>query len=156
MRAWRLRDLAHKFPYSFLTNKKRGVKMGFLSIIAAAAAAFIFGGIWYGSLGKPWMKAAGITPEQVEGGAMKSPGPFIISAIMLIIVAGMMRHGFSMAGIVSPAKGALAGFGIGAFMATPWIVTNHAYGMKPRTLTLIDGGYATIGCTIIGLVIALF
>jgi len=130
--------------------------MGFLSVLAAAAATFIFGGIWYGALGKPWMKATGITPEQVEGGAMKSPGPFIISFIMLLLVAGMMRHGLAMSGIESVGKSALAGFGIGAFMATPWIVTNHAYGMKPRTLTLIDGGYATIGCTVIGLVLGLF
>ncbi len=130
--------------------------MGFLSVLAAAAAAFMFGGAWYGTLGKPWMKATGITAEQVEGGAMKSPGPFIISFIMLLIVAGMMRHGLAMAGIETAGKSALAGFGIGAFMATPWIVTNHAYGMKPRTLTLIDGGYATIGCTVIGLVLGLF
>ncbi|HIP22193.1 MAG TPA: DUF1761 domain-containing protein [Rhodobacteraceae bacterium] len=109
--------------------------MGFLSVLAAAAAAFLFGGLWYGTLGKPWMKAAGITPEQVEG---------------------MMRHGLAMADIESAAKSALAGFGIGAFMATPWIVTNHAYSMKPRMLTLIDGGYATIGCTVIGLVLGLF
>jgi len=130
--------------------------MGILSVIAAAVAAFMFGGAWYGMLGKPWMKAAGITQEQVEGGAMKSPGPYIISFIMLLLVAGMMRHGLSMAGISSAGKSALAGFGIGAFMATPWIVTNHAYGMKPAKLTLIDGGYATIGCTVIGLVLGLF
>jgi hypothetical protein len=130
--------------------------MGFLSVLAAAAAAFMFGGAWYGTLGKPWMKATGITQEQVEGGAMKSPGPFIISFIMLLLVAGMMRHGLSMAGITSVGKSALAGFGIGAFLTTPWIVTNHAYGMKPITLTLIDGGYATIGCTVIGLVLGLF
>ncbi len=130
--------------------------MELLSVLAAAVAAFMFGGAWYGTLGKPWMKATGITPEQVEGGAMKSPGPFIISFIMLLIVAGMMRHGFSMAGIESIGKGALAGFGIGAFMASPWIVTNHAYGMKPRALTLIDGGYATLGSTVIGAVLAAF
>lgn len=130
--------------------------MEFLSVIAAAAAAFVFGGLWYGALGKPWMKATGITQEQVEGGAMKSPGPYIISAIMLLVVAGMMRHALTMAGIDTPGKSALAGLGIGAFMATPWIVTNHAYGMKPHMLTFIDGGYATIGCMVIGLVLGLF
>ena len=130
--------------------------MGFVAVLAAAAAAFIFGGAWYGALGKPWMKATGITAEQVEGGAMKSPGPYIISFIMLLVVAGMMRHGLAMAGIDTAVKSAVAGFGIGAFMATPWIITNHAYGMKPRMLTMIDGGYATIGCTVIGLVLGLF
>jgi len=87
---------------------------------------------------------------------MKSPGSYIISFIILLVVAGMMRHGLAMSGIEGAGKSALAGFGIGAFMATPWIITNHAYGMKPRMLTLIDGGYATIGCTVIGLVLGLF
>lgn len=130
--------------------------MGFLSVLVAAVAAFMFGGAWYGALAKPWMAATGMTQDQIEGGAMKHPGPYIISFVMLLLVAGMMRHGLSMAGIESVGKSALAGFGIGAFMATPWIVTNHAYGMKPRMLTLIDGGYATIGCTVIGLVLGLF
>jgi hypothetical protein len=35
-------------------------------------------------------------------------------------------------------------------------VTNYAYAMRPRALTLIDGGYAVIGCTIIGIVLTLF
>ena len=130
--------------------------MQYLSVLAAAAAAYAFGALWYMTLGKPWMKAAGITQEQVDGGAGKSPIPFIISAIMVIIVAGMMRHAFMQAGITEPIKSALSGLGIGAFMVTPWIVTNYAYGMRPRNLTLIDGGYATIGCTIIGLVLGLF
>ncbi|MBL4806411.1 MAG: DUF1761 domain-containing protein [Rhodobacteraceae bacterium] len=130
--------------------------MEYVSVLAAAVAAYAFGAIWYMSLGKPWMKAVGITQEQVEGGAGKHPGPFIISGISVIIVAGMMRHVFSMAGIDGVQETALAGLGIGAFMVLPWIVTNYAYGMRPKTLTLIDGGYATIGCTIIGLVLGLF
>ncbi len=48
------------------------------------------------------------------------------------------------------------GFGLGLFIVTPWIATNYAFSMRPRTLTLIDGGYATIGCTIMGLVLTLF
>ncbi len=130
--------------------------MGFLSVIAAAAAGFVFGGVWYGSLARPWMDAVGFTQEQIDSGAGKKPGAFLISFLMLLLVAGMMRHGFAMSGIESVGKGALAGFGIGAFMATPWIIINHAYGMKPFKLTLIDGGFATIGCTVIGLVLGLF
>lgn len=46
-------------------------------------------------------ETTGIAPEQVEGRAMKSPSPFIARFIMLPLVAGMMRHGFIMAGIES-------------------------------------------------------
>lgn len=130
--------------------------MGIISILAAAAAAYAFGALWYMSLGKPWMKATGITQEQVDGGAGKSPGPFIVSAIMVILVAGMMRHIFAQAGIVGLEKSLLSGLGLGVFIAAPWLVTNYAYAMRPKVLTLIDGGYSVIGCMIIGGVLGLF
>ena len=33
---------------------------------------------------------------------------------------------------------------------------NNAFGKRPVKLTLIDGGYATIGCAVMGLVLTLF
>lgn len=130
--------------------------MEYVAVLVAAAGAYAFGAAWYMMNAKPWMEATGITQEQVEGGAGKSPMPFIISAIMVIIVAGMMRHTFSLSGIDTVGKGFLSGLGIGAFLVAPWIVTNYAYSMRPRMLTVIDGGYAIIGCTIIGTILALF
>ena len=127
-----------------------------LSILAAAAGAYVFGALWYMVNAERWMAAAGITRDQVEGGAGKSPMPFIISAIMVIIVAGMMRHIFDLSGISTVTKGFLSGAGLGLFIATPWIITNYAYAMRPRALMLIDGAYATIGCAIIGTILMLF
>ena len=129
--------------------------MEYIAIFAAAAGAYVFGAVWYMSLRNPWMKAAGITEEQVEGGAGKSPIPFIISAVMVIIVAATMQRIMAYLGIYGVADRGIIGFALGAFIVTPWIVTNYAYGMRPRNLTFIDGGYATIGCTIIGLVLGL-
>ena len=40
--------------------------MGLLNVIAAGAAAWVFGAIWYTIMAKPWMKATGLTEEQVE------------------------------------------------------------------------------------------
>ena len=82
--------------------------------------------------------------------------PFILSGIAMILVAGMMRHAFAQAGIDSAGKGLVAGLGIGLFFISPWIMINNAYGMRPFRLTLIDGGYATIGCAIIGFILVLF
>jgi len=103
------------------------------------------------------MEAAGI-PRDENGRPQGngSPMPFILSAICMIIVAGMMRHIFAMAAIDTVGKGFMSGLGIGLFFIAPWIMINNAYGMKPFRLTLIDGGYATIGCTIIGVILTLF
>jgi hypothetical protein len=130
--------------------------MGVLAVLVAAAAAYAFGAAWYMTLGKTWVKAAGVACDEngrpVGGSAM----PFVISAVAMIIVAGMMRHVFIMSGLDTPGEGLMGGFGLGAFVVLPWIVTNYAYAMRPRALSLIDGGYALIGCTIIGLVLVLF
>lgn len=130
--------------------------MELLNVIAAAAGSWVFGAIWYMSLSKPWIEAAGI--ECDENGRPKggSPTPFILSAIAMVVVAGMMRHIFGMAGIDTIGKGLIAGLGIGLFFISPWVMINNAYGMKPFKLTLIDGGYAVFGCAIIGTILTAF
>ena len=130
--------------------------MGMLSVIVAAAAAWIFGAVWYMALSKPWLEASGI--ECGENGKPKtggSPVPFILSAIAMLIVAGMMRHLFMMSGITTLGAGIVSGLGIGAFFIAPWIMINNAYGMRPFKLTAIDSGYAIFGCAIIGAVLVL-
>ena len=84
------------------------------------------------------------------------PMVYITSFVCAILVAGMMRHIFALGGIDTMGKGLVAGLGLGLFLATPWIVTNYAFAGRPRALSLIDGGYATIGCMAIGLVLTLF
>jgi hypothetical protein len=130
--------------------------MELIKVIVAAGAAYGFGAIWYMSLSGPWIAASGVACDAEGKPADKSPAPFIISAISMLIVAGMMRHMFGMAAIDTLGKGVVSGFGLGAFIALPWIVTNYAYSMRPKALTYIDGGFAVIGCTIVGLVLSLF
>ena len=130
--------------------------MGILAVVLAAAAAYGFGAIWYMALAKQWMDAAGLTEDRIKGSSGKqNPKPYIISAICMVLVAGRMRHIFAASGIETPGLGLMAGFGLGLFIATPWIATNNAFGMRPFTLTLIDGAYASIGCALMGLVLGL-
>ena len=127
--------------------------MDIVNVLAAALASYVFGGIWYAALAKPWMAGAGVTEEQVTSG---SKAPYAISFVMLLVVAGMMRHIFALGGIDTLGKGLMSGLGLGIFIVAPWIVTNYAYSMRPRQLTLIDCGYAVGGCTVIGLMLTLF
>ena len=130
--------------------------MELVNVIVAAAAAYAFGAFWYMKWAKPWIAASGIAVDANGNPANKSPAPFIIAGVAMLVVAGMMRHVFGMAGIDTIGAGLVSGFGMGAFIALPWIVTNYAYSDRPKALTLIDGGYAVFGCTIIGTVLALF
>lgn len=127
--------------------------MGYLSVVVAGFAAFAFGAVWYMSLAKPWMAASGVTQEQQKA---TGPMPYVVALIGAIICAGMMRHIFAASGIDTPMKGLISGLGIGLFIAVPWLATNYAFALRPKLLTLIDGGYSSGGCAVIGLVLTLF
>ena len=49
--------------------------------------------------------------------------------------------------------GIISGFGISEFFIELCIMTNNGFGGKPFRLTIIDGGYAIIGCAIIGAIL---
>ena len=131
--------------------------MEYLNVVAAAVASYVLGALWYMALAKPWMAAAGIRADE-NGRPESGMGPvtYLLALIAALLVAGMMRHVFAMAGISTPAKGAISGLGLGLFVASPWIMINNAFGGRPFSLTLIDGGYATFGCALIGLVLTAF
>ena len=131
--------------------------MEYLNVLVAAAGSFGFGAVWYTVLSKPWLKAAGIECDADGKPVVKaSPVPFIYSAICMILVAGFLRHIYAMSGVTSVADGALGGFGIGLFFISPWVMMNYGYAGRPFNLTLLDSGYAVIGCTIIGTILNLF
>ena len=131
--------------------------MEVVNVLVAAAGSWLFGAVWYMALSKPWLEAAGV--ECDENGRPKngsSPLPFVLSAICMLLVAGLMRHVMAMSGLTTVTQGLMTGFGVGAFFIAPWTMINNAYAMRPFKLTVIDGGYAVIGCSIIGIILALF
>lgn len=131
--------------------------MEILSVLAAALASYVFGSVWYMTLAKPWMKAAEI--EVDDSGRPSNSGdpiPYIGAFVCAVLVAGMMRHVFALSGIDTWHAGLTSGIGIGLFLAAPWIVTNYSFAGRNRMLMVIDGGYATFGCGIMGLVLTLF
>lgn len=129
--------------------------MEFISVIVAAVAGFAFGAAWYMTLSKQWVAASGIEVDENGQPANKSKTPFILAGIAMLLVAGMMRHTFAMSGIDTLAAGLVGGLGVGLFFISPWIMINNAYGDRPFNLTLIDGGYATFGCGVIGAVLGI-
>lgn len=131
--------------------------MEVISVLLAAVAGFATGAVWYMALSGPWMRAAGLAATD-DGTPARTAGtmPFVISGISMLLVAGMMRHMLTAAGIDSVGASLVAGLGIGAFFIAPWIAMTCAYAMRPAALAVIDGGYAIAGCGAIGLVLGLF
>jgi hypothetical protein len=126
--------------------------MGFLSVVAAATAAWIFGAIWYGVVGKQWMAASGLTEESLN---RSNPAPYIVSFLCALLVAGMMRHVLVTSGVETVGKGLLTGRGLGLCIAAPWGVTNVLFAQRDRTLIWMDGVYPTVGMALMGVVLVL-
>jgi Protein of unknown function (DUF1761) len=137
------------------------VSVNWLAILMAAVAAWIFGAIYYGILGKSWLAAQGKTMESMKIGnagksALAKAAPFILSFVAEVVMAwalhGILLHMglFTLrAGIVA---GALIWFG---FVLTTVAVNNAFSGRKPM-LTAIDAGHWLGVLIIAGAVIGWF
>ena len=126
--------------------------MGVLSVVAAAAAAWIFGAIWHGLIGKQWMDASGLTEETID---RKDPIPYVVSFVCALLVAGMMRHILASTGGHTGFSGMLTGLGLGLFVAAPWIATNVMFSQRSRSLIWMDGVYPVVGCALMGLILTI-
>lgn len=131
--------------------------MELINVLVAAALGFGVGALWYGVLAKPWMAASG-----VEVGADGKPAnnadpmPYIMGFLAMVLVAGMMRHVFALSDITTIGKGLVSGFGIGVFLAAPWLMICYGFAARPFKLVMIDGGYAALGSAAIGLILTAF
>ena len=128
-----------------------------LNVMAATAGAYAFSAFWYIIFSKQWVAATGMPVDQ-NGKPMGngSPMPFVVGFIAMLCVAGMMRHIFQMRGVDTIGEGIGGGFGIGAFLITPWVAMNYAFSMRKPMLILIDGVNSVVGCTIMGLILQAF
>jgi hypothetical protein len=132
--------------------------VNWLSIVVAAVAAWIFGGVYYTALSKPWLTAQGKTLEQCKQEQAGKSGlakatPFILAIVGELIMAwalyGILVHlnAFTIRGGLI--AGVLSWFG---FVLTTMTVNNAFGGHKPM-LTVIDGAAWLGALVIIGAIV---
>lgn len=119
--------------------------VNYLAVVLAAATSFVFGGIWYGALSRPWMEAASMDAEKMAQSAQSrsAPWPFIIAGISLLLMsfmlAGVMGHLGT--GQVTMWNGLISAFFVWLGFVITTLATNHGFQEQPLNLTLIDGGH---------------
>jgi hypothetical protein len=136
--------------------------VNYLSVTIAALAAWMFGAVYYGLLGKAWVEAQGKTMEAfkqeqaAKKGSLATVAPFVLAfvaeLIMAFVLFGILTHmgTFSIrAGIIS---GAFCWFG---FVLTT-IAVNYAFSGRRAMLTVIDAGHWLGVLLIIGAVLGAF
>lgn len=126
--------------------------INYLAILVAAIAAFVFGAVYYGALGKPWMKAARIKPEEATMSPVLFITSFIAELVMAWVLAGVIGH--LGAGQVTAWNGIVSGAFVWLGFIATTLAVNHRYQGFGWDLTVIDGlhwlGVAVIMGAVIG------
>ena len=109
------------------------------SVLAAAVAGFIFGGVYYGMLSNAWLSALGKSREEVQQTGMAVP--LLVTVVALLVMAWMLAGIMGHLGQINPKGGLITGFLCWLGFVATTIATNHAYQGAKLSLTLIDSGY---------------
>ena len=117
--------------------------VNYLSIVLAAAASFLFGGIWYGALAKPWLRAICKSDSELKSSTAPMPVLFamtiVAQLVMAWVLAGIIGH--LGPGQVTLRSGLIAAALCWVGFVGTTIVINHGYQGTRSILTLIDGGH---------------
>lgn len=108
-----------------------------IAVVAAAVASFIFGALWYGILGKPWMRAARLTPEDTKPDPVTFAITFLCQLVMAAVFAGIIYH----TGSTDVRAGIISAVLVWAGIVVTTLIVNHRFQKMPWSLTLIDGGH---------------
>jgi hypothetical protein len=129
--------------------------MNWSSILVAAVAAWIFGAIYYTTLGKVWMAAQGKTEESCKTEFAAKSGiakfaPFVLSfvgaLITGVVIYGILTH----SGLWSLRAGVISGVFCWFGFVLTTVVINNAYAGRKAMLSVIDSGHWLGALIIIG------
>ena len=132
--------------------------VNYLSVLIAAAAAWLFGGVYYTSLGKYWMAAQGKTMEQCQAeyagksGAAKA-APFIVVFVGELIMAWAMYGILFHMGMFTLRAGAISGAALWLGFVLTTITANYAFSGKKPMLIVIDSAAWLGAMVIIGAIV---
>jgi hypothetical protein len=126
----------------------------YLAVPAAAVAAWIFGAVWYGVLGKAWTRAQGIDPDSCKDKKMPL-WPMLGSFGAELLMALALRHVLARLELFRWNEGLFTGLMIGVFFVATTILVNNLFQGRKLMLTLIDGLHWIFVLAIEGLVLAL-
>ena len=132
-----------------------------LAIVVAAVAAWIFGAVYYGVLGRKWIEAQGKTIEQCKAEtAGKSTAakamPFVLSFVAELLMASTLSGIMFHIGIYTVRAGAFSGFMCWLGFVLTTVAVNNAYTFRKVTLTAIDSGHWLGVLVIIGAILGWF
>jgi len=128
----------------------------YIAIFLAALAAWIFGAVYYGVLGRVWMVAQGMGAAEIDERrkARKMPlGPMTISFLCELFMAAVFAPFLTLThqGL---ADAVVTGFMLGLGLMGTSVLVNNAFQGRSWKLSVIDGAHwvlvAIIECAVLG------
>src|SRR6476660_6039025 len=114
-----------------------------VSILIAAVAAWIFGGVYYTTLSKPWLAAQGKTieqckAEQVGKSALANAAPFVLAFIGALLMAWVLYGILVHLNMFTVRAGAISGALCWLGFVVTTTASNNAFSNRKAMLTVID------------------
>jgi hypothetical protein len=126
----------------------------YTAIVAAALAAWVFGAIWYGALGKAWQRAQGLDPETCNKGKKMPLTPMLVSFVSELVMAFVFAHLLAALSVTGWQDGAVIGLMLGVGFLVTTNVVNNMFRQHKLMLSVIDGGHWVGVAVIQGAVLA--
>jgi hypothetical protein len=127
-----------------------------LPVLAAAAAAFVLGAVWYSPLlfGKAWLKAHAYTDEKIAAMRATAPRAYAVTFLCYVVIGAAMSVLLHRVGIVSGLTGIKVGGLLGLGIAAPLGLTANLYSDAPLSAWGIDAGHQIVMLTLMGAILA--
>lgn len=128
-------------------------EVNWLAVVAAAASAFLLGGLWYSKAMflKAWQRGSGLSDDQMQKG---HPGKIFGGAFVLSLVSAATFAMFL--GKLPVGEATAYGFCAGLCWVAASFGINYLFERKNFTLFLVNGGYHTVQFTLYGLILGLW
>jgi uncharacterized protein DUF1761 len=129
--------------------------INYIAVLVAALVAWLFGGLWYRLLAKPWMAAHGFTSEQVRAhhGSRAAMWPLIVSFAADLVIAWMLAGVLGHLGAVTLENGVVSAAFLWFGFVLTTLAVNNIFGMRKHVLIVIDGLHWLVALILMGAII---
>jgi hypothetical protein len=127
-----------------------------LPVLAAAAAAFALGAVWYSPLlfGRAWLKLHAYTDEKIAAMRATAPRAYAVTFFCYVVVGAATSILLQRVGVVSVLTGIKLGALLGIGIAAPLGLTANLYSDTPLSVWGIDAGHQIALLTLMGAILA--
>ena len=128
------------------------MRINYLAVVAAAASAFVIGGLWYSPalFQRRWMAANGYTEADLRKG---NTGAIFGAAFVLCLLMAANLAAF----LSTPDTTVMWGAAAGALAGVGWVALGIAvvslFERRPFAYMLINGGYWAVALTVMGAIL---